>query len=169
MEAFEEIFTKNYDKVYAFLLRLCGDGHLAEELTQETFFQAFSGIHRFKGDCEVFTWLAAIGKHTYYKHLRKIKCGLEAVSLDTLTDAYCLTSGNPTEDELIRKSVVQAVRRIIDRIPDKYRDVVILRIYGELPFSQVAKALDITEGSAKTIYCRAKKMLMEEMNNDFEL
>ena len=69
----------------------------------------------------------------------------------------------------MKKTVTDAVRRIVDRIPDKYRDVVILRIYGELPFSQVGKVLGISEGSAKIIFFRAKKMLMEEMENEFEL
>jgi RNA polymerase sigma-70 factor (ECF subfamily) len=44
-----------------------------------------------------------------------------------------------------------------------------LRIYAELPFAQVAKALKISENSAKVIYCRAKKMLAEELKNEFEL
>jgi RNA polymerase sigma-70 factor (ECF subfamily) len=69
----------------------------------------------------------------------------------------------------MKKTVSAALRRIVNDIPQKYRDVVILRIYGELPFSQVALALGITENSAKVLFFRAKKMLMEELHNEFDL
>ena len=65
--------------------------------------------------------------------------------------------------------VAEAVRRIINGIPEKYRDVVMLRIYGEMSFNQVAQALNISENSAKVIFFRAKKMLMEEIKNEFGL
>lgn len=169
MQEFEEIYRENFTKVYSFILRLCADAYLAEELTQETFFQAFRSFRRFRGDCEIFTWLAAIAKHSYYKHLRRKRQGLESLSLDALTEAYCFNFGGTPEDSLVKQSVIDAVRRMIDKIPPKYKDVVILRVYGELPFSQVAKALEISESSAKVIFFRAKKMLMEEMKNEFEL
>jgi len=69
----------------------------------------------------------------------------------------------------MKKTVSAALRRIVNDIPPKYRDVVILRIYGELPFSQVALALGITESSAKVLFFRAKKMLMEELQNEFDM
>lgn len=169
MEEFEAIYRQHHKRVYFFIFRLCGDHQLAEELTQETFYQAFSGFHRFKGNCEVFTWLAAIAKHIYYKYLRDNKLGDEAISLDTVSEAYCAALPGSPEEDVIKDTVTNALRRIIGNIPQKYRDVVILRIYGELPFSQVAKALGITESSAKVLYFRAKKMLMEELHNEFDM
>ena len=52
-------------------------------------------------------------------------------------------------------------------IPKKYRDVVLLRIYAELPFSQIALALKISENSAKVIFFRAKKKMMEVLKDEF--
>ena len=49
------------------------------------------------------------------------------------------------------------------------RDVVVLRVYAELPFSQVAQILRISENSAKVIYFRAKKMLMEVLKDELEM
>lgn len=169
MDKFEIIYRQHYKSVYSFLCRLCGDHHLAEELTQETFYQAFSGFHRFKGKCGVFTWLAAIAKHVYYKYLRDNKLGAEAISLDLVSEVYCAGLEDSPEDELMKKTVSAALRRIVNDIPQKYRDVVILRIYGDLPFSQVALALGITESSAKVLFFRAKKMLMEELQNEFDM
>lgn len=166
---FEEIYKEHYQRIFLFIQKLCGDEHLAEELSQETFLQAYKGLHKFRGECEIFTWLAAIAKHTYYKHLRKNKLGIETINLDYMTETYFVSSLGSPEDELKRKSVTEVVQKMLKTIPEKYRDVVILRIYGDMPFSQVAAALDITENSAKVIFFRAKKMLMEELQNEFEL
>ena len=72
-------------------------------------------------------------------------------------------------NELKKKVVAEAIRSIVNGIPEKYRDVVILRIYGEMSFLQVSQALNISESSAKVIFFRAKKMLMEEIKNEFGL
>lgn len=169
MDKFEELYDEYFPRVYSFLYKLCKDSLLAEELTQETFYQAFKSFHRFCGNSEIFTWLAAIAKHTYYKYLKKNKLGLDAISIDSLTDVFFNNSlGNPQED-LQKKLLIEAVQKIIDKIPEKYRDVVMLRVYAEMPFSQVAVALGISESSAKVIFFRAKKMLMEEMNNEFDV
>ena len=67
----EELYQSYAQTVYKFLLAKCGDGDLAEELTQETFFQAVQSIGRFDGSCKVSTWLCQIAKHLWYQHLRK--------------------------------------------------------------------------------------------------
>lgn len=169
MKEFEAIYNENFKRVFSFVNKLCGDGDLAEELTQETFFQAFKSFYRFRGECEISTWLTAIAKHTYYQYLRKNKLGPDAISLDYLAETYCANTLCSPEDELVKKSVSEATRRIVGSIPEKYRDVVMLRIYGEVPFSQIAKVLNISESSAKVIFFRAKKILMEEMRNEFKM
>ena len=169
MKEFEEIYVDNSSRIFSFLYKLCKDRSLAEELTQETFLQAFKSFYKFKGDCEISTWLTAIAKHTFYHHLRKNKLGIEALSLDHVTEVYCTNTLGDPENELKKKMVSEAIKKIINSIPEKYRDVVILRTYGEMPFAQIAKVLGITESSAKVIYFRAKKMLMEEIKSEFEL
>ena len=168
MKSFEVLYTEYYDRVYSFLYRLCADGDLAEDMTQETFLQAYTSFHRFRGECELFTWLASIGKHVYFKYLKKNKLDLDSANLELVVNTYCESTDEP-EEHMRRKHVEEAVRGIIDGIPKKYRDVILLRIYAELSFSQIALILEISENSAKVIYFRAKKMLMEVMKNEFEL
>jgi len=93
---------------------------------------------------------------------------LEVADIDLVVDTFCSNEETPQE-KLERSDVEEAVRRTIRKIPDKYRDVVMLRIYADMTFSQVAQVLNISENSAKVIYCRAKKMLAEELKNEFEL
>lgn len=168
MKMFETLYREYYQKVYAFLYRLCADPDLAEDLTQETFLQAYKSFHKFRGDCEVFTWLAAIGKHTYFKYLKKKKLHLDAANLELVAQSYLQNEDSP-EEHIHRKDVEKAVRKVVENIPKKYRDVVLLRIYAELPFSQIAQSLKISESSAKVIYFRAKKMLMEVLQHELEM
>lgn len=166
MKAFEELYQEYYPKLNAFLFNLCKDTHLAEELTQETFYQAFISIHRFRSDAQVFTWLASIGKHVYYKYLRKNKLHIESINLELFAGLH---GGFNTEDTVQDRLAAERVREVIRTLPQKYIDVVVLRVYADLPFSQVAKALNISENSAKVIFFRAKKKLMEELDHASEL
>lgn len=168
MKVFESLYREYYQKVYAFLYRLCADMDLAEDLTQETFLQAYKAFHKFRGECEVFTWLAAIGKHTYFKYLKKKKLHLNAANLELVAQSYLQNEDSP-EEHVQKKDVEKAVRKVVENIPQKYRDVVLLRIYAELPFSQIAQSLKISESSAKVIYFRAKKMLMEVLRHELEM
>lgn len=147
------------------MFKLCGDSDLAEDLTQETFYQTYVSIHRFKGDSDMFTFIAAIGKHVYYKHLRKNKHSSNAVSLSDITDTCGDSEVSSPEYICERAAVNDGVKEILDRMPEKYRDVVIYRIYANMSFAQIASALGITENSAKVIFFRAKKLLLKELKN----
>ncbi len=166
---FEALYNAYFNRVFSFLYRLCRDHHTAEELTQETFLQAYISIHRFKGGCEMSTWLISIAKHIFGKYLRKAKKSLGTVELDSLAETMCAASGDGPETAYIRQYDAQAVRNMMAKLPEKYREVLILRTYAELPFAQLARVLDISENSAKVIYFRAKKMLGEGIKNELEL
>lgn len=69
----DELYREYSKIVYHFLLSLCHDAQLAEELTQETFLQAFLSLDRFDNSCKVSVWLCQIAKHLFYQHLRKTR------------------------------------------------------------------------------------------------
>lgn len=165
MEPFETIYEQYFPRVYSFIYRMCRDEDLAEELTQETFFQAFRSFPKYRGESELFTWLASIAKYTFFSYMRKNRRSGEDVDIELLADTL-LDPENDPEEKMQHKETVEAIRRAISRIPEKYRDVVVLRLYAELPFSEVADALSISENSAKVIFHRAKKLLSEELKNE---
>ena len=168
-DEFEQLYRENYPRVYAFLYKLCGDHYLAEELTQETFYQAILSIHRYRGGCELFTWLASLAKHTYYKYLRRQKRRADEIDIDTLMQ-YCRDELAESPEEIYMRDVTaKSVRRKMQALPEKYRDVMILRVYAELPFAQIGATLGITENSAKIIYFRAKKKMLEEFQSETDL
>lgn len=69
----EEIYQKNVTTIYKYLCTLTQNSQLAEDLTQETFYQAIKGIDKFRGDCKISVWLCQIAKRLWYKELNKKK------------------------------------------------------------------------------------------------
>lgn len=161
---FEQIYTDHYKRIYSFLFKLCRDPMTAEDLTQETFYQAYKSLHRYDGRCEMYTWLAAIAKNVFLKYLRRAKN-------DSMTiDLYISDLTAPITEEpgyrLMREVDISRVRKAIASIPPKYSEVLILRIYGELPYEEIARKLDISVNSAKVIFHRAKNYLKEVLINE---
>lgn len=164
MSEFERIYREQNRRVYAFLLKLCGNSDLAEELTQETFYQAYKSLSRYNGRCEMFTWLAAIAKNVFFSYLRKTKA--ESMVIDLyITDLEAALDDEPGY-RLQRELDIAQVQKAIAGIPKKYSEVLILRIYGELPYEEIARKLGISTGSAKVIYFRAKNHIKEVLLND---
>ena len=168
-EEYEVFCRQYYDRIYRFLLKLCGERELAEDLTQETFYRAFLSLHRFKGESDPFTYVAAIAKHTYFKHIRKNKRRSMDISLGDMADYIEDTEQSDPLYMCEKASEALAVRNAVDRLPDKYKDVVLYRVYAGMSFAQTAAALNITENSAKVIFYRAKKKLTEELENGINM
>ncbi len=166
---FEALYEEYFPRIYAFLYKLTNQRDLAEELTQETFYQAFISFHRFRGDSDIFTWLASIAKHSYYKHLRRYKHQAETISMDVLADVYYNSDAEQLEETVERQLLLEATRRALETLPKKYQDVTILRIYADMSYAQIGDALHISENSARVIYYRAKRMIMEAIQNEYDV
>ena len=126
-------------------------------------------FYRFKGESDVFTWLASIAKHTYYRYLRKNKHHLETISTETLMDFYEQETAEYPEEVIERRFLLEAARKALLSLPKKYQDVTILRVYAEMSYAQIGDALHISENSARVIYFRAKKMMTEAIAHEHEL
>ncbi|MBE6969729.1 MAG: RNA polymerase sigma factor [Ruminococcaceae bacterium] len=164
MADFEKIYRDHRVRIFAFLTKLCNDADLAEELTQETFYQAYRSLSRYDGRCAMFTWLAAIAKNVFFTYLRKSKA--ESMVIDLyVTDLAAALDDEPGY-RLQRKLDIARVQKAIAGIPPKYSEVLILRIYGELPYEEIARKLGISVSSAKVIYFRAKNYVKEVLLND---
>lgn len=164
-DEYEVICRKYYNRVYLFIFKLCGSKELTEDLTQETFYQAFLSLHRYKGSSDMFTYIASIAKHIYFKHLRKDKHFNNAIDIGDISEF--LTDDGALNPEYIFEQTSEQirVRELIENMPDKYRDIILYRVYADMTFCQAANAMGITENSAKVLFFRAKKKLSEELKN----
>lgn len=156
MKEFELIYREYYDVVFRYLLKLTGgDLIMAEDLTQETFFQAFTAIYRFNGKSQLSTWLCAIGKNCYLKYMRKNR----EVPYDIQVFADSLASEQNVHDEVEVNEQIEILRREIGKLEGREKDVMFMRTYLDYSFKEIAKMLHMKESTAKVIYHRAKEKL----------
>lgn len=154
-EKIDEIYRENAAMIYKYLCGLTQDSGLAEELTQETFFQAIKGIDKFRGDCKISVWLCGIAKKIWYKELEK-RSRHKTVELDDT-----MPSGENIESKCLNRLEKVEVFRLIHNLDDVTREVVHLRLTGELQFSEIASIMGKTENWARVTYYRGKQKLMK--------
>ena len=137
----QEVYEQYFTIVYRYLLSLSHNTHIAEELTQETFFKALKKVDDFRGDCDLRVWLCYISRNTYYDYLKKNK-----KSVQYFVNLKCSI--------FIRKVLKQILRKSILCFFLKFRcilfillQIVIICVPGYLtkPYSQVTVASEIVD------------------------
>lgn len=152
MQAIEDIYRDHAKLVYHFLLSLCHQPDLAEELTQETFYQAIKQLDHFRGDSLVTTWLCGIAKNLYYSHLRKHP--------DTLELDEALHSPEQTD---VSWQAIETMK-VIHRLDNPFKEIVYLRLSSDLSFRQIGEILGQSETWARVNFYRAKQKIVEELH-----
>ena len=156
----EQIYQQHAQTVYRFLLAQCKDPDLAEELTQETFYQAVRSIQRFDGSCKVSVWLCQIARHLWYQHLRRSK--REVPVPDQQMDRPVPSA----EQEVLADAGHMDLLHQIHALPELPREVVYLRAFGGLSFRQIGDVLGRSETWARVTFYRAKERLHGGNHND---
>ena len=155
----DELYEQNAQIVFLFLVRLCRDEELAQELTQETFLRAIESLGRYDGTCRISTWLCQIARHILYQHWEKEKRSFH-VELDEEIPA-----GENTEQSAIHRIELSTVREALERLPKQTRDLVKLRAFTDLSFRDIGEMLGKSENWARVTYYRAKLQLLKEVEN----
>ena len=156
MSAFEELYKQYYSQVYFYVLGLCRNEHIAEEITQETFFKVLKKMDTFKGECKVNVWMIQIEKNTFYNYCREKKFALES-SLDGVETERTI------EEKIIDQEAAGQIHVILHRMQEPYKEVFWMRTFGELSFKEIGSIHGKTESWARVTYHRAKLMIKEEL------
>ena len=159
MLSMDELYRAHANMIYRYLLALSGDVHTAEELTQETFYQAVRCIDRYDGSCKETTWLYAIAKNLYQawqrKHWRETEVLEDSLSSDK----------TPESDVLHRLEYLELLRQI-HTLEEPGREVLYLRLFGQLSFREIGEVLHKSENWARVTFYRGKEKLKKELNRN---
>lgn len=159
MQSIEEIYKQYFKTVYKYLFCLTQNESIAEELTQETFCNAIKYIGKFKGKCKMSVWLCQIAKHLWYKELKKKKRKKEIYIIEeTILE---LESNENIEENIIEKENKQKVYETIDKLDEKTKEVMKLRIYGDLSFKEISQIIGETENWCRVTFYRGKEKIKE--------
>lgn len=154
----EKLYEAYYMRVFSYAMTLAGDRSQAEEITQETFFRAFSKESSFRGESDEMTWLCAIAKNFFLDEKRR-QGRTEPLPEEDIPDA-----GKSMEQKAQDRDASFRIHLALHALEEPYREVFELRVFGELSFREIGMIFGKTENWARVTYHRAKLKLQERMN-----
>lgn len=157
MENIEEIYKKYANAIKNYIFFITKDVELSEEIMQETFVVAINQVDKFRGDCETYTWLCAIAKKVLYKKLKKDNSN-NIISIDELE----LEDNIKVEENYISSDNKLKLYEALQNLDVITREVMYLRLTGDLTFKEIGKILHKSENWARVIFFRGKQKINKE-------
>lgn len=153
-----DVYQQYAKSVYRFLFSKTLNADLAEELTQETFYQAIRCIDRFDGSCKLSTWLFGIAKNQLLNYRRKNPAMQNVAEYEEE-----LVAGDRVDDTVMASLEKVELVRMLHNCKEPYREVLYQRIFGNLSFREIGEVLGKTENWARVTYYRGKEQLRKGM------
>lgn len=147
----DDTYRKYAETVCRYLIALCGDPVLAEELTQETFFRAVKNADSYDGKSQITTWLCSIAKNAYFTHLKKQS-----------RQARFTDSGDnepSCEPDMLDRENCRQIYKAVHRLEEPYREIVLLRIHTDMNFAEIGEIFGKSENWARVTFYRGKEKL----------
>jgi RNA polymerase sigma-70 factor, ECF subfamily len=162
VEVMEDTTLSRYmDGLYAYAMVLSRNSALAADLVQDTYVRALKAKESLRPDSNVKSWLFTILRNIWLNHLRHERAGPKIAELDSdenLADVSVATTEDPL-DLYLRKQQRERVRAAIQQLPIEFREIIVLREYEELPYSEIANVLQCPMGTVMSRLARARSRL----------
>jgi RNA polymerase sigma factor (sigma-70 family) len=183
---FEDLFLPHLNAAYSLARFIARDPVAAEDIVQESFLRAFRSFEKYRGG-DAKTWLLSIVRNCSFDWSRSARraAGVATDVASTAPAAECEATGEsfgdplgrwiPNPDELgdytqdspeiavLRQSEIEEVRAMIRRLPEPFRETLVLREIEELSYKQIAEVTGVPIGTVMSRLARARQMLAEEM------
>lgn len=160
MQKIDDIYQQYAQRVYKFLVSLSGDEDIAEEVLQETFYQAIKNINKYDGSCKITTWLCAIAKNQLMVYQRKHP------AMDEYDNSH--EQAPSTEQQVVQAYNKAELLKRVHSFDEPAREILYLRLFGDLSFKEIGEILGRSENWARVTYYRSKEKLRKELEKDEE-
>lgn len=157
MTDFERIYTENTDFIYKYLLKLCGNSSVAEELTQETFFRAYMNFKNLRNKAKAPVWLCQIAKNTYFAWYNEQKKQSSFEENNDVKDDFSI------ESFFEKKELTEKAFECLHSLEEPYKEVFMLSVFGQLSLKEISRLFGKSESWARVTFYRAKQKLAERM------
>lgn len=168
-EAFEELVLRHQTKLYNYILMMVRQPSLAEDIFQETFVKVIRSVRegKYYDDGKFFSWVTRIAHNLIIDHFRREK-KMKMISSDNedtpLTSVAVLAAS--TEEDMVKNQMLKEVRNLIEHLPFEQREVVIMRIYMDMSFKEIADqtgvSLNTALGRMRYALINLRKMLAQK-------
>ncbi len=150
-ETFESIVEEYQGRVFRLACSILRDEAAAEDAAQEVFIKVWKSLPKFRGQSSLGTWIYAISRNTCLTRLKRERIR-DTLPLEEAKIASLQSQENHADDG-------RDIRALVERLPEKYRQVLVMFYFEERSYEQVAEALALPMGTVKTYLHRAKKEL----------
>lgn len=158
-KAFGALYDKYIRQIYTFVYYKTHHKETAEDLTSETFFKALKSINRADVDKPFSSWLYKIAQNTVIDHYRSKKNQAHA----DIDDVWDISDDTDIIGEIATKEALQNARKYLSKLGSYQRDIVIMRVWQELSYKEIADILGKNEGAIKVAFSRAVAELRKSM------
>jgi len=162
---------KKYNrKIFGFIFRMVRDEEVAVELAQDFFIKIYHVLAKYNFEFKFSTWAYRICYNLVIDHLRKNQAYIESLDDDSVTQKQLLESNNYVREDAFEKLANEQLHdyiwNLVDSIPVKYRELILLRYINGLKYDEIAQITDLPVGTVKNRIFKAKEILRSEIEND---
>lgn len=173
-KAYAELMVRYKDAIYFMILKMVNNKEDANDLTVEAFGKAFENIDKYKPDFAFSTWLFKIATNNCIDFIRKKR--LKTTSIDSAYDNQdgeevridFASEGLDPEEKMIKKQKNDLMRTIVDNLPVRYKQLVIMRYFDERSYEEIAEELKLPVGTVKAQLFRARDLLFNTIKHGKE-
>jgi RNA polymerase sigma-70 factor (ECF subfamily) len=174
--ALQLVMRRHNQMLYRTARSILKDDSEAEDAVQEAYFLGYRAIREFRGDAKLSTWLVRIVANEALARLRKRARRVEVIRLhgdavhhgEVPEHSMADISSEQPESNAVRAETRRVLEAMIDRLPDVFRTVFVLRALEEMSVGEAAAVLNIPEVTVRTRYFRAKGMLREALAREID-
>ena len=173
-DGFLKLFSKYQTRIIHFCFRFCGDETLAEDLAQDVFLRVYQGARRYQPTAKFLTWLYRIAVNVCLNETRKQKKKWLTRSMDQPDAAadpddrlpeYADESSVSAEDKMTLRQRDAKIAAALKQLPDEQRAAVLLRIYDDFSYREIADQMAVSEGKVKTLIFRGRQQMKEALKD----
>jgi RNA polymerase sigma-70 factor (ECF subfamily) len=169
-KAFEELMRKYEKKIFSFVVRMVRNEDVAVDLTQDFFFKIFTVLEKYNFEYKFSTWAYRICYNLVIDHIRKNQAQVDSLDDENVSARDMLHSENVSREDgfkaLAREEARDYVWRVVDQIPLKFRELILLRYIQDLKYEEIAEITSLPVGTVKNRIFKAKEILKQEMEKD---
>lgn len=165
-ERYGEIVERYQGKLFAYLYRLVGSREEAEDLLQDVFIKAYKNINSYDTQRKFSSWIYRIAHNEAVNHIKRksLKRFIPWENILATKDQLEMSSSEEAADaRWIRKETKKEVDEVINRLPFKYKQVLVLRYYSDKSYEEISEILGKPVNTVGTLINRAKKKMYEEL------
>lgn len=159
-DLFSFLFEQCYNDVYKFTYLLARDEEIAKDAVQEAFCEGLVRFKTLKDISKFRAWIISISSNKAIDIMRKNARNIPSKNMDQIAATY---AEEPVY-EIIKKEDEDKILRLLNKLEDKYRKIIILKYCYELPEEEIATILQLPKGTVKSRLYRSRKKLKDMLN-----